>query len=966
MDASSIDELPNEDAPSRHDSINQGDPNAADLGQGGGRWGYADGNEGGYAQDAAGVPLPNPPRGAAEGPSDDEEEEEGGAADDAADGLPLFANAQARAVHAEIQAAETRADKLEIELDEFQSRVKVMDEHLRNVRQEVTHTNALLESKDKEIHTEEHLAQLAQRETARYVQEANRLARAIEDAQDRLSAAQGAVFRGNERLDRFKLQMNWNQEELEQWALAAKQKDEDNLALQKYTRADEAKIKDLTLQIEKMNQAVLERKRQLEAEATDTQAKQIELDRSAEEFRSLHAERRRLVQQWQEAIEALRRRDEEINALGERYADARRQKLEKAEAVAQQRERLKMHEGENAEVRGKTQLLERVLAKKRQDALGAQQRLQEFKDELEVLKNELAASAASLMRKRAENSGLAARMEEKKIALEDARRRYQAVKRRLESESGHTDKVEASAKSAEQDLGAKEADLKNQEGALKALKDQMFKESQKLFVLRQEEANAIAEISGAQAASRNLQAKVHQLDGEAMRQQELIYNAEFQIQQMERKVARGLGERSDEEKKQLNARIRGLEGELEAAKERRRQLAQQCRRLGNEVKAAERRRGQARAQKAEADGKITELELENSSAEIGLRAVLAEQEEVMVQNDVMRLEIQRLRGALTAKADAVFGLENRRQQLTMSMEERKHEVAVHRDVQRAQLKAAEEEKHKVALELAARQQQVAKLRAKFEVLTGGGAGGGEGEGQSQAYYVIQAAQRREELQREGDELDAAIRTTERELRALQSTLDHLNDRNAAYRGAFQKADMSSQDADALRALEEKARLAADALFRQKKELQRAQTDWEEDAARLEQVTEQAERLEEQNSHLETARRQVDAEVSAQALTLERAQARLARLREAHRHAAGTTEETLAEKAFRGEALGETAATVLYTLGQLGREFPEIHDVLQMQVQKSGLQIPTHAPQDSQASGGLSRPESARSQASIRS
>ena len=35
------------------------------------------------------------------------------------------------------------------------------------------------------------------------------------------------------------------------------------------------------------------------------------------------------------------------------------------------------------------------------------------------------------------------------------------------------------------------------------------------------------------------------------RQQELLYNAEFQIQQTERKVARGLGERSDEEKKSL-------------------------------------------------------------------------------------------------------------------------------------------------------------------------------------------------------------------------------------------------------------------------------------------------------------------------------------------------------------------------------------------------------------------------------
>lgn len=66
-----------------------------------------------------------------------------------------------------------------------------------------------------------------------------------EEAQDKLNAVQNAIFSANEGMDRFKLQMNWNQEELEQWALAAKQKEEDNLALQKYTRADDVKIKEL-------------------------------------------------------------------------------------------------------------------------------------------------------------------------------------------------------------------------------------------------------------------------------------------------------------------------------------------------------------------------------------------------------------------------------------------------------------------------------------------------------------------------------------------------------------------------------------------------------------------------------------------------------------------------------------------------------------------------------------------------
>ena len=48
-----------------------------------------------------------------------------------------------------------------------------------------------------------------------------------------------------------------------------------------------------------------------------------------------------------------------------------------------------------------------------------------------------------------------------------------------------------------------------------------------------------------------------------MRQQELLYNVEFQLQQMERKVARAGGVRSEEETRVLNARIEKLTQVLE-------------------------------------------------------------------------------------------------------------------------------------------------------------------------------------------------------------------------------------------------------------------------------------------------------------------------------------------------------------------------------------------------------------------
>lgn len=89
--------------------------------------------------------------------------------------------------------------------------------------------------------------------------------------------------------------MNWNQEELEQWVLAARQKEEDSLTMEKYKRGDEAKIKELNLQIEKLTVGVSKKQNELDKEITETQTAQIELDKTAEEFRQKHEERHRVL-----------------------------------------------------------------------------------------------------------------------------------------------------------------------------------------------------------------------------------------------------------------------------------------------------------------------------------------------------------------------------------------------------------------------------------------------------------------------------------------------------------------------------------------------------------------------------------------------------------------------------------------------------------------------------------------------
>jgi coiled-coil domain-containing protein 39 len=877
------------------------------------------------------------------------------------DDLPLFAGPEARKLHLAIKEKEENIEIVSDETGDLAERVKVMKEHFKNVQQELEHTNALQGSKLKEIHTEKHLKQLTSRSLGGHKLEAKRIETELERVQDALNNVQNQIFGANQKLDEFKMQMNWNQEELEQWSLAAKQKEEDMLALEKYQRADEFKIKELNLKLEQLTNELNKKRSSLDNWVANTEAKQKELDRVAKDFDALHVERQDMVVRWQETIAEMKKRDEAINELGNAMAVAKKARLEKEKQVAIQQKRLDAQLYENNEVTQRGEVLSRLVSRRREEMMNMTTKIADFRDELESLKNELTSAAESLVTKRATNANKIKDLEERKVTLERQRLKYQQIKAQVEVEKQGARGAEETAKEAEQKLAESEKSYNKSLLKVKELKESLLKETQIVYDVKRTESQMRQTIHGNKAASKNLENKLSQLDKEAARQQELLYNAEFQIQQIERKISRGMGERSDEEKRELRGNIEELEAKAEAIKDKRKMLQGQVRKLTNELVNTRNKKDAQQKRKIELDEKQAEMVLENRMLEDEIKQDTKVKEDQAVSNDLLRLEVRRLRDLLSAKADAVFSLENRRQQLILSMEERKEDIQVHRDMLKAELRVLEDEKHKVTMDLRDKEQNVERLRSRFAAQN---TSSKDGEEHSQAYYVIQAAQKREELQRHGDELDHDIRRFEREIRALQTTLDHLNARNVAYRASFQKVDIKGSDVEVLKQMQERTKMAKDMLFRKKKELQRLMTDFEEDSRRLDGLKTQNDRVNKQKAHLESAVVQVEEELLSQDALLTELQERVVRVTNRHRtqaaEEAGVSVEmldqgTLEEKASRAEVVKDVVQNVLYTLGQLSLEFPEVSDQLNSRMAEAGLRMPSKPPASRAASSrGASR------------
>ncbi|KAK7484760.1 hypothetical protein BaRGS_00024045, partial [Batillaria attramentaria] len=725
------------------------------------------------------------------------------------EGLSMpVANAENKQLEDEVQRKQQMITQNQNDLNETEDRVFAMTEHLKNVRQELLHTQALVEARDKELETEDHMLKIAQTEEGRLQQEINRLKKELDELKEQKNIYENNIFRQTQKLEEMKSQMNWDQQALEAWLEESARKDED----------------ELTLRMEKLTEEVRAKKRQLDNEMTSTLTAQIELDKTAEDFRKAHTDRQELIYQWEHTIEQMQRRDKDMDLLAAQLARVKVDVRKKEEAIREKQQFLDNEIENNQEQEKKIGIAERTSSKLRREYQEAETSRTQFADELDALKRTVDRTAVDLETTRTHVAHLKKEVADKTNKLQQAKDVREALVEKLKVATEATLSAEERATQMDEMLNAEERHQKELEGELKNMRDIQFKKQQELYKSRMEERDLEAMIEGSRAALRNLNSKISRLDTEALKQQEILYSQDFNIQQLERRIGRMQGEQSNEEKVHLEVKLQELIRELDEKNNTHNLLALQLKRLQDDIRRVTRELETSGAVKADLTSKIEELSLYNENSERELRTLIKNKQDKMVDENLMKLEIKRLRDMLNDKSGEVLTQEKRHLQLQTAMKERMQEIAIHKDMLKAQFKAADEERQQISAELHDRISKIEKLRKRYEILMLSMAPPEGEEDRSQAYYVIKAAQEKEELQREGDDLDARIRKAEKEIRALENTLKLMNGRNEQYRKSFNKITETSDEMEEKTQLEEQMRAVMDKYKYKRRQIRELQDD----------------------------------------------------------------------------------------------------------------------------------------------
>eukprot|EP01066_Platyproteum_vivax_P010767 Platyproteum_vivax@DN4856_c0_g1_i1.p1 len=678
--------------------------------------------------------------------------------------IPPFASEQVRNLNDEVLNNELLIQDVNLKIVETNERVKVMEDHLKNVEREIENLHVLGEAKNKELEENKHEVHLLDREQGRLDLDQTTWMNAVEDTSEQTCHLQREILLGNEKLNLYRIEMNWNQEELERWKETGRQKEDDLLALQKYKSIDQAKIKELNMMLEKLCMEKIRKETLLAEEISESKTQQLELDKVVSDLHKCHARRRSIIDQWSSAVKKLERMDHDLQKAGEAHT---RQATSLAESRAQ------LAQLDEAHKRSETQSgsLMSGLKEEANNYAKAQNRLTETKQQLNdeeansmKLRSELAAVALRVLKAKQLVVESNETLGKKKKKLLSCEKELEAFQQKVNSAKATASRKEMLSKEADKVYEEMQALLKNKTTQKLSLEQEVSRNDR----LEIEVQNKLKRIENEVAGERSLVSKVQsEIRGSKARTEkvdDLLYKVDLQRQRIEREVARAAGFRSKVEEDKLKIELENVKREAEDIEGVVKVVEQEIKALDIENKKGREEETGLTSLLKKREEKEMELKLEIDRIELETGFLLKVKEEEFLKETLLRLQVDQLHKQLGRTTQSVFDLEAQKELTKIEINETESQIRLNLDMLKMEKRLLDEENMKTSKQLKESKVLVDKQRKKYESILA--RRGREDKFTSVAGVVLKIKKERAGFQQEEEELDEKIAIAQKELAVL--------------------------------------------------------------------------------------------------------------------------------------------------------------------------------------------------------
>ncbi|GAB0099201.1 Coiled-coil domain-containing protein 39 [Sergentomyia squamirostris] len=688
-----------------------------------------------------------------------------------------------------------------LRVQEEEARLKSLKNHFHNSEEEIVENLKLLNGQRLLFASEEHSLKLAENEDAHFQKDIKSHYRELKEVNERQEVTQKDLSKMKKSIEHFDGEISWIKVALREWNEVTTRGDETNKLIERYCKQDASRANNLEAKRQLLQRSIVKQRERLVV--CEEQQKSLEnvLERTAQLYQQGNAERRNLIATWKEACLQMSQRERDIEEAERDLIYSREITKKKEKRAEDLNKNLENHGFRGKEIEQEIAELNVKISDDRSRLTNLTDALNLKVSEMESIKKSLASVGHELQRQRQKNRQWLNEKISKENLLIEWQNIYEDLSKRHEAFRSKKYNADERLRQLEELIEVEDRNIKILSGETGKLTNAIFKAHQHLSELQAEDKVKDMEIQGLEATIKRMKAFGKNQSTEIGRQTAILYHIDFEIQQTLSRIDNMSGKNVEMDTNCAD-KIYQQEELLSKKKKALMMLQSQISQIEESRKRLDYVYNCDALELEKMTNRLKETQLRCESGEKNIKRKTMANQEKLVEQSILKMKVQGLERQLENQSERKFNFDKHRLELEMAVNQRYLDIDAQRKLLNAKKKHLDEERQQMRAEIGDRSVKIETLKKRYELIEDVLRRNEDGTAMTPIQIRIRAAQEKQILLKEGNELNAKVLKAEADIKAMENTVRLINLANENYKKNFVTVEKDSPFVQELEHLQE--------------------------------------------------------------------------------------------------------------------------------------------------------------------